>query len=51
MAYNSIEKPGNVVITEAKLPVNNTFEYAFPAHSITSIEIKGKAVGEEIKKQ
>jgi alpha-N-arabinofuranosidase len=42
VAYNSVEKPDNVIITETKLTVNNTFDYTFPAHSITTIKLKGK---------
>ncbi len=41
-AFNTVEDPNNVVISEAKLAVNNTFDYTFPAHSITTIKLKGK---------
>lgn len=42
LAYNSVEKPDKVVIQESKLPVKNIFNYTFPAHSITTIKLKGK---------
>ncbi len=42
LACNTVENPDNVIIKEAKLPVNDIFDYTFPAHSITAITLKGK---------
>lgn len=40
--YNSVEEPENEVIKQTTLPVDNNFDFTFPAHSITAIQIKVK---------
>ncbi len=43
-SFNTVENPRNVSIQESTMPVGGkSFDYTFPAHSITAIKLKGKA--------